>query len=651
VQQAAAACAAERAREREREAAERERQQGRDGGGAGAGERAAPAPAPAQAQADIPAAWLRAPAASWQALARAHAWSFSASDGGAPAAVGASGGASGGASAAGGLCYRWSVAAARRFGVALLLTRLRALPTPEQLLLLRRNLARADRDGDGFVSRAEFAACLLPFETPAPRAAEALAKADLDAIHAEAARPALPEQQQQEQQQQAAPAAPAAWAAPPPLMPLAAGGVSPESAQAQGGSRDMGAALAQTLLARPASARFAEAADLREALWLLFSNAAWPRKGGAAAGGGDNAHSSLASAAGAGAGAGAARGGGVASLASTASSLAFADGAEGAEGGAGSGAGAGAGAPGARLRLDCTALVLDLCADPRSSPAAPPALFGAAPGGGGGGDGGHAAPHHAHAHAHAHAHQLHSGGGAGAGDAGGIGAGGVGGVAAVGDAFLTGAMPAVASHPAWQPQPLLLLGGGGGGGGGFGGGPGSPGSPGGGSGGPGAAPSAGAERRGAPRLPGLLKAMLVLRDASLAGVRGGGGAPLGAAAARPRAALEVAVGAADALLLLAHAAGAPPARAPRLRAPPAERAAELAAARAADVQRALAFLQRETPLAGAAAALGAQLAHAKPRVRAQPVALAWLLERAPFSLQALPFAGGPSPCDCVPPVK
>ncbi len=88
-----------------------------------------------------------------------------------------------------------------------------------------------------------------------------------------------------------------------------------------------------------------------------------------------------------------------------------------------------------------------------------------------------------------------------------------------------------------------------------------------------------------------------------------------------------------------------------LRAPPAERAAELAAARAAEALRAAAFLQRETPLAGAAAALAAQLAHARPRVRAQPVALAWLLERGAFSPQALPFAGGPSPCDCVPPAK
>jgi hypothetical protein len=231
--------------------------------------------------------------------------------------------------------------------------------------------------------------------------------------------------------------------------PSGPGGVSPESAVTQGGARDMDSVLRETLLALTPSARFADAAALREALWTLYCDAPMSTTGGF--------------------GPGAGRGVG--------------------------GAGAGATSGGPPHRLDARALVLDLCTDPRSTSAHALALTGDV--------------HVGHDGRSSPASRRASMDGA---------TGGAG--PSLGDASVAGTSLAIAIASPWHAR------------GGT-----SPAVP------------------GLPRLPGLLKAFLVLRDAESGGV----GSLL--AAGGTAAALDAPITRRSALLLLAHALGvaAPPA--------------------------------------------------------------------------------------------
>jgi len=489
----------------------------------------------------FPSAWLKAPSSVWQAVARMYAWS--------PSPI------------TGGFSYSWSLTSIRRLLMALTFTRLRSIPTPEQLLLQRRNLVKADRDGDGFLTKTELASCLLFFETPANRAAEVIGKADLDAVHYDASirfggisGDDLP---------------PAAY--PSPHAHLVAGSISTESAQAQGGSRDMDTALTSTLLAPTTTIRFEDSQSLREAIWLAFCDSARNH---------DDSHLDN---------------------------------------------GANHSKEARRPRFDATAFLMSCCADPRSSLAFLPQILS---GHGGGSISSSSPPRHVEggssfysnhniqshvpgsvSNAHHHGGASHSSSLA---------------HSAVGDALVAAAFPPVLSN-------LLGASGSSGGGGGA---------------------SSSPVAAGTPRLPGFLKACLVLTDAELSTTRGVGGLGVGSPVLRPRAALSVGVPVSSALILLGHAAGVSPARAPRLKSKTAtERNEELRVAKVAEAARILSWLEvNAPPLALVAKEL--QRAGMSENSESSIIPLTWFIKRANVwqSVSVLPFFIT-SPLDLIPPVR
>jgi hypothetical protein len=488
----------------------------------------------------FPSAWLKAPSSVWQSLARMFAWTP--------------------APGSGGFTYSWSLTSIRRLVMALTFTRLRSIPTPEQLLLQRRNLVKADRDGDGFLTKTELASCLLFFETPANRAAEVISKADLDAVHYEASirfggisGEDLP---------------PATY--PSPHAPLVAGSISTESAQAQGGNRDMDTALVSTLLAPTTTLRYEDSQSLREAIWLAFCDSArnhedsYPENGAPAT------------------------------------------------------------KETRRPRFDSTAFIMSCCSDPRSSLAFLPQILG---GHGGGSISSSSPPRHvdgsssfysnhniqshvpgsvssAHHHHAGSAHSTllaHS---------------------VVGDSLISAAFPPVLSN-----MPGVST-----------------------SNSTGSSASISPVAAGTPRLPGLLKACLVLTDAELSTTRGVGGIGVGSPVLRPRAALSVGVPVSSALILLGYAAGVSPACAPRLKSRTAsERNEELQAIKTAEAARILAWLEINVPpLAAVAKELIGTVGNSESSI----IPVTWFIKRANVwqAISILPFFFT-SPLDLIPPVK
>lgn len=495
--------------------------------------------ATAQEKDVFPLAWVKAPSSVWQSVARMYAWSL--------------------APIAGGFNYSWSLTSIRRLVMALTFTRLRSLPTPEQLLLQRRNLSKADRDGDGFLSKTELASCLLFFETPANRAAEVISKADLDAVHYDAGirfgginGDDLPPEQY-----------------PSPHAPLVAGSISTESAQAQGGSRDMDTALTSTLLASTTTLRFEDSQSLRESLWLAFCDSARNHEDS--------------------------------NFDSAAPSHEM-----------------------RRPRFDSTAFLMSCCADPRSTLSFLPHILG---GHGGGGsisstspprhvDGGSSfySNHNIQSHIPGSASNSHHH---------------VGGTtlsvafSGVGDALVAAAFPPVLSSL-----------------------PGVPSSNNSGS----SSVTASPVTAGTPRLPGLLKACLLLSDATLSTTRGVGGIGVGCPILRPRAALDVGVPVLSALVLLGYAAGVSHMKSPRIKSKTiSERRDELQAVKIAEAARILAWLEINAPQL---AVVAKELVEESGKSNETIVPMKWFLKRSTVwhNISVLPFFVM-SPLDLIPPTK
>lgn len=216
----------------------------------------------------IPSAWLQAPSSVWLFFTRTYARDTIAS-----------------LTNNNTVTYTWDIITIRRLIIALLFTRLRNVPTIDQLILLRRNLTRVDDDNDGYLTQAQYLNSLLFFETTMERATETLLRQDKDRVIANKAATAagktvtttnnlekhyVPKTVRTVSYDKPGNNSSSTYSSGTPgSMPTMT--VSPEAAVAQGGARDMDNVLRQTLLSLTPSNRFLDAACLREILWLLYT--------------------------------------------------------------------------------------------------------------------------------------------------------------------------------------------------------------------------------------------------------------------------------------------------------------------------------------------------------------------------------------------
>ena len=149
----------------------------------------------------------------------------------------------------------WSAGAVRRFGVAALAARLRHPPTLPQLLLCRANCAANNADGSGNLTRAEFDATVMFYETTAARAWERVAAGCV-----RAARPGS---------RAGTPSSSAA----PSRRTSVTGALLAAAVVEQGGERDADVALAENLVSPSPASRMGEAAAARELIWEAFASA------------------------------------------------------------------------------------------------------------------------------------------------------------------------------------------------------------------------------------------------------------------------------------------------------------------------------------------------------------------------------------------